>query len=174
MLDALKTIFYGERFAPADAVPRALLEQIATIPRLTGILPYLGWLSDAKLFVLDQGAFGGKSEQNLGFCIETLPQTGSSEEMERVLASLFMSCPPGTGIQISLYASPHILPTLRKQANMLPTDPGRRESEGEERRNRNIFRALARSRAGGSIITCRAGRHRCFRITRICCAITGA
>lgn len=146
VLDVLKTILYGERFSPADAVPRALLEQIATIPRLTGILPYLGWLPDEKLFVLDQGAFGGKSEQSLGFCIETLPQTGASEEMERVLASLFMSCPPGTGIQISLYASPHILPTLRKQANMLPTDPGRRESDGEDRRNRNIFRVLARRR----------------------------
>lgn len=146
ILDALKTVFYGERFEPADAVPRALLNQIASIPRLTGILPYLGWLPEEKLFVLDQGAFGGKPEQNLGFCIETMPQTGSNEEMERVLASLFMSCPPGTGIQITLYASPHILPTLREQANMLPMDPDKTGSEWEDRRNRNIFRALARRR----------------------------
>lgn len=149
VLEALKTVLYGERFAPADAVPRALVEQFNQIPRLTGILPYLGWLPDEGLFVLDQGAFGGKPEQNLGFCIETMPQTGSNEEMERVLASLFMSCPPGTGIQISLYASPHILPILQKQADMLPLDEGGApdpDSNRSDRRNRNIFRALARRR----------------------------
>ncbi|PZR48720.1 MAG: hypothetical protein DI537_58840, partial [Stutzerimonas stutzeri] len=149
VLEALKTVFYGERFMPADAVPRALVEQLNQIPRLTGILPYLGWLPDERLFVLDQGAFGGKPEQNLGFCIETMPQTGSNEEMERVLASLFMSCPAGTGIQISLYASPHILPILQKQADMLPHDEGRApdpDSNRSDRRNRNIFRALARRR----------------------------
>lgn len=146
VLDALKTVFYGERFAPADAVPRALLEQIATIPRLTGILPYLGWMQDEKLFVLDQGAFGGKPEQNIGFCIETMPQTGANEEMERVLASLFMSCPPGTGIQVSLYASPHILPVLRDQASRLPVDGPKPDAGWEDRRNRNVFRAVARRR----------------------------
>jgi conjugal transfer ATP-binding protein TraC len=147
LFHALKTIFYGERFDPADAVPMALLRKIASIPRLTGILPYLGWLPDEKLFVLDPGEFGGKSELSLGFCIETMPQTGSNEEMERVLASLFMSCPPGTGIQISLYASPHIRSVLREQANRLPVDSGKSNAdEGEDKRNRNIFRALARRR----------------------------
>ena len=82
----------------------------------------------------------------MGFCIETVPQTGSNEEMERVLASLFMSCPPGTGIQISLYASPHILPSLREQANMLPVDEEPAGSEWESRRNRNIYRVLGRRR----------------------------
>lgn len=144
VLDALKTVFYGERFAPADAVPRSLLQQISTIPRLTGILPYLGWMPDERLFVLDEGSFNGKGEQCLGFCIETMPQTGANEEMERVLASMFMSCPPGTGIQISLYATPHILPVLQKQANMLPVDKDRR-IDGN-RRNSNIFRVLGRRR----------------------------
>jgi len=148
LLEPLRAVFHGERFAPADAVPRALVDQLARIPRLTGILPYLGWLPDEKLFVLDQGAFGGKAEQSLGFCIETMPQTGSNEEMERVLASLFLSSQPGTGIQISLYASPGIMPVLQKQANMLPVDDDDATSttNGENRRNRNIFRALARRR----------------------------
>jgi conjugal transfer ATP-binding protein TraC len=145
MLDALKLLFFGERFAPADAVPRSLLESIAQIPRLTGLLPYLGWMPQEKLFVLDNGAFGQSHEHSLGFCIETMPQTGANEEMERVLASLFMSCPPGTGIQITLYATPHILPVLRQQANMLPVDPDRDE-DAVDRRNKNIFRALARRR----------------------------
>lgn len=146
VLDALKTVFYGERFAPADAVPRSLLQQISTIPRLTGILPYLGWMPDERLFVLDEGSFNGKGEQCLGFCIETMPQTGASEEMERVLASLFMSCPPGTGIQITLYASPHIIPVLRQQANMLPVDAETRGGAWADKRNSNIFRVLARRR----------------------------
>jgi len=148
ILDPLRAVFLGERFAPADAVPRSLVDQLVRIPRLTGILPYLGWLPDEKLFVLDQGAFGGKAEQSLGFCIETMPQTGSNEEMERVLASLFLSSQPGTGIQISLYASPSIMPVLQKQANMLPVDDDDVTSaaNGDSRRNRNIFRALARRR----------------------------
>lgn len=144
-LEAVKTVFYGERFEPADAVQRNLLERIATLPKLTGILPYLGWMGDEGLYVLDQGAFGDKPGLSMGFCIETVPQTGSNEEMERVLASLFMSCPAGTGIQISLYASPHILPSLREQANMLPVDeiPS---GDGESNRNRNIYRVLGRRR----------------------------
>lgn len=145
MLDALKALFFGERLVPADAVPRSLLESIAQIPRLTGLLPYLGWMPQEKLFVLDNGAFGQSDEYSLGFCIETMPQTGANEEMERVLASLFMSCPPGTGIQITLYATPHILPVLRQQANMLPVDPDRGD-DAVDRRNKNIFRALARRR----------------------------
>ena len=60
-LEAVKSVFYGERFEPADAVQRNLLERIATLPRLTGILPYLGWMNDEGLYVLDQGAFGDKS-----------------------------------------------------------------------------------------------------------------
>ena len=146
VLQALKSVFYGERFEPADAVQRSLLDRIATLPRLTGILPYLGWMADEGMFVLDQGTFGARSAHSMGFCIETVPQTGSNEEMERVLASLFMSCPPGTGIQISLYASPHILPSLREQANMLPVDEESAGSEWESRRNRNIYRVLGRRR----------------------------
>lgn len=110
------------------------------------MLPYLGWMPDEQMFALDQGVFGDKlMPSGIGFCIETDPQTGSSEEMERVLASLFMACPTGTGIQVSLYASPHILPLLKKQANALPEDT-ERNGEWDNRRNRNTFRAIARRR----------------------------
>ncbi|MBP7446543.1 MAG: hypothetical protein KA855_16795, partial [Zoogloea sp.] len=80
VLQALKSVFYGERFEPADAVQRSLLDRIATLPRLTGILPYLGWMADEGMFVLDQGTFGARSTHSMGFCIETVPQTGSNEE----------------------------------------------------------------------------------------------
>ena len=119
--DALRAAFLPERTAGADHLPRQLLREISQMPRLTGILPYLAWQEDARLFVLDQGGFGEREEHAIGFCIETLPQTGASDEMEKVLASLFVSCPPGTGIQITLYGSPHILPVLRAQANLLPS-----------------------------------------------------
>jgi len=144
--DLLREAFLPERGAEADRLPRQLLQEISQMPRLTGILPYLAWQEDARLFALDQGGFGERDEHAIGFCIETLPQTGASEEMEKVLASLFVSCPPGTGIQISLYGSPHILPVLKDQANLLPTSAIDAEAEGMQRRNSNIFRLLARRR----------------------------
>jgi conjugal transfer ATP-binding protein TraC len=144
--DLLREAFLPERGAEADRLPRQLLQEISQMPRLTGILPYLAWQEDARLFALDQGGFGERAEHAIGFCIETLPQTGASEEMEKVLASLFVSCPPGTGIQISLYGSPHILPVLKTQANLLPTSDIDAEAEGLQRRNSNIFRLLARRR----------------------------
>jgi conjugal transfer ATP-binding protein TraC len=144
--DLLREAFLPERGAEADRLPRQLLQEISQMPRLTGILPYLAWQEDARLFALDQGGFGEREEHAIGFCIETLPQTGASEEMEKVLASLFVSCPPGTGIQVSLYGSPHILPVLKAQANLLPTSIIDAEAEGLQRRNSNIFRLLARRR----------------------------
>jgi len=144
--DALRAAFLPERTAGADHLPRQLLREISQMPRLTGILPYLAWQEDARLFVLDQGGFGEREEHAIGFCIETLPQTGASDEMEKVLASLFVSCPPGTGIQITLYGSPHILPVLRAQANLLPSAAADDGAGFEERRHGNIFRLLARQR----------------------------
>lgn len=151
MFDAIKHIFYGERFERADAIPRSLLEQIASIPRLTGILPYLGWMQEENLFVLDNGTYWDNTDKHIGFCLEVMPQTGANEEMERVLSSLYMSCPTGTGIQITLYASPHILPVLRDQARLLPVDeaPQRRtnwDNSWDDRRNKNIFRTIAHKR----------------------------
>ncbi len=144
--DSLRLAFLPERTAEADQLPRQLLREISRMPRLTGILPYLAWQEDARLFALDQGGFGEREEHAIGFCIETLPQTGASDEMEKVLASLFVSCPPGTGIQITLYGSPHILPVLQTQANLLPSSVASDESSFEERRHGNIFRLLARRR----------------------------
>ena len=100
--DLLRDAFLPERGAEADRLPRRLLQEISQMPRLTGILPYLAWQEDARIFALDQGGFGEREEHAIGFCIETLPQTGANDEMEKVLASLFVSCPPGTGIQVSL------------------------------------------------------------------------
>ena len=144
--DILREAFLPERDAEADRLPRHLLQEISRMPRLSGILPYLAWQEDTRLFALDQGGFGEREEHAIGFCIETLPQTGANDEMEKVLASLFVSCPPGTGIQVSLYGSPHILPTLKNQANLLPASAIDSDDEGIQRRHSNIFRLLARRR----------------------------
>jgi len=145
-LEAIRAAFLPERTAEADHLPRRLLSEISQMPRLTGILPYLAWQEDSSLFVLDQGGFGEGDEHAIGFCVETVPQTGASDEMEKVLASLFVSCPPGTGIQISLYGSPHIFPVLRAQANLLPSSMEEDDLGIEDRRHGNIFRLLARRR----------------------------
>lgn len=144
--EILREAFLPERNAEADRLPRHLLQEISRMPRLSGILPYLAWQEDTRLFALDQGGFGEREEHAIGFCIETMPQTGANDEMEKVLASLFVSCPPGTGIQVSLYGSPHILPTLKKQANLLPASAIDSDDEGIQRRHGNIFRLLARRR----------------------------
>ena len=121
MLDIIKSLFLGERDTPADAIPRALLQQLASTPRLTGILPYVGWMEEERFFTLDNTVFGQKPSiaNSIGFCVETIPQTGANDEMEKVLASLFMSCPTNTGIQISLYASPKIAGVLKQQYDLI-------------------------------------------------------
>jgi conjugal transfer ATP-binding protein TraC len=146
LADLLREAFLPERNSEADRLPRQLLQEISQMPRLVGILPYLAWQEDARIFALDQGGFGEREESAIGFCIETLPQTGANDEMEKVLASLFVSCPPGTGIQVSLYGSPHILPILKTQANLLPASTFEEGDDGIQRRHGNIFRLLARRR----------------------------
>jgi conjugal transfer ATP-binding protein TraC len=86
--EILREAFLPERHAEADRLPRHLLQEISRMPRLSGILPYLAWQDDTRLFALDQGGFGERQEHAIGFCIETLPQTGANDEMEKVLASL--------------------------------------------------------------------------------------
>jgi hypothetical protein len=173
--DTLREAFLPERSAHADRLPRRLLREISRMPRLTGILPYVAWQEETRLFALDQGAFGERESQAIGFCIEALPQTGANDEMEKVLASLFVSCPPGTGIQVTLYGSPDILPVLQAQANLLPRS-------GAQCPHRSI-RAAGKiavtttfsgcSRGDASTTTCRAPASQFFRIRPICCAISG-
>ena len=138
----LKRALFHERYGRPDAIPRAMIEGFMSMPKLTGLLPYVGWLPDERLFVLDQGGFGTKEEFSIGFAIETSPQTGATEEMEKILTSLFLSCPPDTGIQISLYASPDISPTLKMQTDLIQNE-GMKEIG--ERRVRHYLRGTKKS-----------------------------
>lgn len=76
-----------------------------TIDRFSEYLPYTAWDNDYNLFVIESDK-AGKTE-GLGFCLELSPQTGATQEMADFLTNLFTAgAPIGTGIQISLYASP--------------------------------------------------------------------
>lgn len=138
----LKEIFLHERYGRPDAIPLTLIEQFASLPRLTGLMPYFGWLENERMFILDQGGFGQKEQFSIGFSIEIEPQTGATDEMEKILTGLFESCMCGTGLQISLYASPDISPMLERQANMVQVG----ELAGiAERRNKFYMGGTAKS-----------------------------
>ena len=68
-------------------------------------LPYSAYLATEKLFVNRDG---------MGFMLEVMPQSGADERMAEVLISLYSTCPPGTGIQFHLFASPHVRDQLRR------------------------------------------------------------
>jgi hypothetical protein len=68
-----------------------------------------------------------------------------------VLISLYANCPPGTGIQFHLFASPHMRTQLRQYANLRVEDEDQAEQAkqwGRPGRNDNLFRKLARQRVG--------------------------
>jgi conjugal transfer ATP-binding protein TraC len=105
-------------------------------------LPYSAYLADERLFVNRDG---------LGFLLELMPQSGADERMAEVLVSLYATCPPGTGVQFHLFASPHIREQLCRYANLRVEDGDQAEKAkhwGRPARNDNIFHRLARQRVG--------------------------
>jgi conjugal transfer ATP-binding protein TraC len=110
--------------------------------QFTTWLPYSSFLPDDKIFV---------NNDTLGFVLEVLPQSGADERMTEILTSLFSTCGKGTSIQMTLLGSPFILPPLRRYAElrMPDTDSETKSAEyGRQARHTNIFRSLARRRAG--------------------------
>ena len=105
-------------------------------------LPYSAYLATEKLFV---------NRDSLGFMLEVMPQSGADERMAEVLISLYSTCPPGTGIQFHLFASPHLRDQLRRYANLRVEDTDQAEKAkhwGRPARNDNLFHRLARQRVG--------------------------
>jgi conjugal transfer ATP-binding protein TraC len=105
-------------------------------------LPYRAYLPTEKIFVNRDG---------MGFMLEVMPQSGADERMAEVLVSLYANCPPGTGIQFHLFASPQIGGQLRRYANLRVEDADQAERSqeyGRPARNDNLFRKLARQRTG--------------------------
>ncbi|MEK7757141.1 MAG: TraC family protein, partial [Planctomycetota bacterium] len=102
-------------------------------------LPYRAYLEDRQVFV---------NRDSLGFCLEVRPQSGADEEMTRILTALYAASPPGTGIQIHLFASPAIRGPLARYAALRRPDDDVPEfaSLGRAGRHTNIHRIMARRR----------------------------
>ncbi len=128
--------------------PRHLLEWLGlhtgidTPPdQFASWLPYSGYIPDQQLFVNRNGC--------IGFILDVLPQCGADERMVDVLASLYLNCPIGTGIQYHLFGSPHVHPILREYASLRVEDADQYEKSrdcGRPARNTNLYRKLARQR----------------------------
>jgi len=81
---------------------------LARAHRLSGLLPYESYDPESRLFY---------NEDSVGFLLEMAPAVGLDEHRLKVLGSLFtQGLKPGTTVQISLYASPDILPLLEQWA----------------------------------------------------------
>ena len=103
-------------------------------------LPYISYLDEEQLFVNKDG---------MGFMLEVMPQSGADDRMVYVLVSLYSNCPPDTGVQFHLFASPHICPPLRRYANLRMEDRDqiqKAQAFGRPARNDNLYRKLARRR----------------------------
>lgn len=133
-------------------------------------LPYSAYLATEKLFV---------NRDSLGFMLEVMPQSGADERMAEVLISLYSNCPAATGIQFHLFASPHIRDQLRQYANLRVEDDDQSEKAkrwGRPARNENLFRTLARQRAGhllqGAQSSLTSGFHYTLRDLRLMMSVT--
>lgn len=103
-------------------------------------LPYRGFDAENNLFILSN---------QVGFCLELAPQSGSDQSMADVLQGILHNWPAGTSIQFHLFGTPHIKRRLAQYANSRMTDPDikeRSDRDGRPVRNENIFRLLARRR----------------------------
>ncbi|WP_264293911.1 conjugal transfer protein TraC [Diaphorobacter aerolatus] len=114
------------------------------------------------------------NRDGMGFMLEVMPQSGADERMAEVLVSLYANCPPGTGLQFHLFASPHIRHQLRQYTNLRVEDEDQAEKAREFGRpvpNENLFRKLARQRVNhllhGTRDSLTAGFHYTLRDFRL-------
>lgn len=117
-------------------------DETGPVNQFASWLPYRVYLPNEQLFV---------NRDSVGFLVEAMPQTGADLSMIEVLPSLYSTLPKGAGIQFTLFASPHILDSLRLYGNLRVEDEdalGAAIPYGRPARNRNLFRMLARRRAG--------------------------
>jgi conjugal transfer ATP-binding protein TraC len=142
MLVTLRTSLFGTE--PASGVRPGLFRfgtnEESPADQFASWLPYVSYLDDEQLFVNADG---------IGFMLEVMPQSGADDRMVEVLIALYANCPPATGIQFHLFASPHVRPQLRNYANLRMEDDDQSEKAqvwGRPARNDNLFRKLARRR----------------------------
>jgi conjugal transfer ATP-binding protein TraC len=146
------------KWPPGDGTPSPA-EQFADW------LPYSGYLRDGCIFINREG---------MGFVLELMPQAGADERMAEILVSLYANCPPGTGLQFHLFASPHIRQQLREYSNLRVEDADqavRAQAWARPVPNENLYRKLARQRVqhllAGTQDSLTAGFHYTLRDFRL-------
>ncbi len=145
-------------------------EAMSPAEQFASWLPYSAYLGAERLFVNRDG---------LGFLLEVMPQSGADDRMAEVLVSLYANCPAGVGVQLHLFASPHIREQLRRYANLRIEDGDQAEQAhqwGRPARNDNLFRKLARQRVGhllhGAQHSLTTGFHYTLRDFRLMLSVT--
>lgn len=119
------------------------------IPKFKSFLPYVGYLEEEGLFVLDGNGVDGDGTGVLcpGFVLEISPQTGADTNMEKILQSLFLQLPEGASVAVTLYGTPHIKERMKQRADAVLTDLEMGiDKEPWEVRNSNFYRTFIRSR----------------------------
>ena len=142
---SLRSLFDGSSIKAAPARLGELFEFTARDgpeSQFASWLPYVAYAPAEKIFV---------NRDTLGFMVELMPQSGADERMVEILLSLYATCPKGTGIQFSLFASPQVIEPLRRYGNLRVEDADHADKardRGRPARNSNLYRTLARRRVG--------------------------
>src|SRR5262249_2820156 len=133
-------------------------------------LPYVAYSPEDQVFV---------NRDTLGFMLELMPQSGADERMVEILISLYATAPKGTGIQFSLFASPHLIEPLARYGNLRLEDTDQAEKareRGRLARNANLCRMLARRRVAhylrGSHVSLTQGYHYTVRDFKLAMSVT--
>jgi len=170
---SLRSLFNGNGFKDA---PRHLGELFEFSARagpenqFASWLPYVAYAPEDLLFI---------NRDTLGFLLELMPQSGADERMVEILLSLYATAPKGTGIQFSLFASPHLIGPLSRYGNLRLEDADRAEKareRGRPARNTNLYRTLARRRVAhilrGSHASLTQGYHYTVRDFKLVMSVT--
>ncbi|MDH5181627.1 MAG: conjugal transfer protein TraC, partial [Gammaproteobacteria bacterium] len=121
---------------PSQAQWKALLQQ----HRLSQLLPYESWDEVTGLYY---------NEDSVACLLEVTPAVGMDEETLRILSGIYNGLPAGTTVQYTLYASPDVLPLMKRWADLRQEDEAMNKGEAHHRahhRHSNIYRATLRRR----------------------------
>lgn len=138
-----KTILKDEGEEHYTPSPIANPTREVTYTKFSDLLPYLGWIPERRLFILEGDV--PQKVDGIGFCLEMSPQTGATPDMADLLTTIFTYLPTGSGVQWSLVATPLIDRFLDAYVGAR-LDPAEAKTP-EERERRELFRELARRQA---------------------------
>ncbi len=139
---ALTQAWPGAGASPADGPPpTAHVDLTETGARIASWLPYSAYRAEERVFI---------NHDSLGFVLAVTPQTGATHDTAERLKGLYVRLPTDATMQVTLWATPNVAPTLRSFASLRRMDDDAEEQAlqrgGRPSRNSNVFRAMARKR----------------------------